>query len=107
MLHLESAHEFPLAMERPPSLDSTLTDTSLPDSLFSKLSEASEAESHITGTPLKSIDALVRVSCSKGESTDALPDILFSPVLDHIRELKHPLAPPFHPGDTSAQPPSK
>jgi len=73
---------------RSPSQDSTLTDSSLPDSLFSKLSEA---ESHITEPPVTSTDALAPVSCSKGESTDALSDILFSPALNPpIRELKHP-----------------
>ena len=36
----------PLATKRLPSKEPTLTDTSLPDSLFHKLSEASEAESH-------------------------------------------------------------
>ena len=70
---------FPLAIKRPPSQESTLTDTSSPDSLFFKLSKALEAEIHITEPPRTSSDALARVSCSKGESTDALPDIFFSP----------------------------
>ena len=96
---------FPLAMKRPPSQESTLTDTSLPDSLFSKLSEASEAESHITEPPRTSADVPARASCSKGESTDALPDIFFSPALDRIRELKHPLAPLLRPGDHQRSPP--
>jgi len=34
-----------------------------------------------------------KISCPKAESTDALPHIFFSSVLDHIRELKLPLAP--------------
>ena len=92
-------------MKRPPSQESTLTNTSLPDSLFTKLSEASEAESNITEPPRTSADVLAWANCSKGESTDALPDIFFSPALDRIRELKHPLAPLLHPGHNKRSPP--
>ena len=93
---------FPLATKHPPNQES---DDSLPDSLFSKLSEASEARSHITEPPLTSTDTLARVSCSKDESTDALPDNFFN-LLGHARELKCPLTPLLHLGDTSAQPTS-
>jgi len=92
---------FPLVMERPPSQESTLTDVSFPDSLFTKISEDSEAE-----TPTNA-DALTRINCSKAESTDPLPDIFFGPVLDHVRELENPLAPLFYRGDTSTQPTPK
>ena len=98
---------FPLAMRRPPSQESTLTDVSFPDSLFFGLSEASEAESHVTEPLRTSTDAPTRVSCSKGESADALPDIFFNPTLDHIRESKCPLAPLLHLGDISTQPTSR
>ena len=91
---------FPLAMERSPSQES---DISLSDSLFTKISEASEARSHITEPPLTSTDTLARISCSEGGSTDALPDNLVNP-LGHTRELNRPLAPLLHPSDTSAQP---
>jgi len=91
-------------MRRPPSQESTLTDASFPDSLFSGLSEASEAETHVTEPLRTSTDAPTRVSCSKGESADALPDIFFNPTLDHIRESKRPPAPLLYRGDTSAQP---
>jgi len=78
----------PLVMERPPSQGSILTTvTSSPDSLFSKFSEVSEAKVHITRPPR----AL----------PDAVPDILISPVLDHVCELKHQPAPLLHLGDTS------
>ena len=98
---------FPLAMERPPSQESTLTDVSFPDSLFTKFSEDSEAETHVIEMSPTNADALPRISCSKAESTDALPDILFGPVLDQVRELKHPLALLLYSGDTSAQPTPK
>jgi len=81
---------FPLVMERPPSQGSILTDTSSPDSLFSKFSEVSEAKVHTT-RPSRTLP-------------DAVPDILFSPVLDHVCELKHQPAPLLHLGDTSVQP---
>ena len=57
---------FPIVMDRPPSRGSTLTDTSTPDSLFSKLSAAG---SSIT-EPAQSSDALEWASPSKGGSTD-------------------------------------
>jgi len=112
MLHRSPFTSFPLAMERPPSQESTLTDVSFPDSLFSKHSEDknsgdSEAESHVTELPRTNADALARISCSKAESTNDLPDIIFNPVFDHVRELKRPPAPLLHPGDTSAQPTPK
>jgi len=72
-----------------PSQRSTLTDTSLPDQLFSKLSEVSETEGHVTEPPRK--------------STDALPDILSSPALDYVRKLKRPLAQPSHLSGTLVQ----
>ena len=87
---------FLLGMERPPSQESTLTDVSLSDSLFSKLSENSEAESHV-----------VELLPTKAESAGALPDTPFSPVLDHVRELKRPPAPLLYPRDTSTQPTPK
>jgi len=97
-----------IPMKRPPSQESILTDTSLPDSLFSKLSEASEAESHITEPPRTSPDVLAWVSCSKGESTDAIPDIFFSPALDHIPHVQitpDPISRPPTPGsETTARP---
>jgi len=94
-------------MERPPSQESTLTDVSFPDSLFTKNSEDSEAETPAIELSPTNADALTRISCSKAESTDAPPDIFFGPVLDHVRELKHPLAPLLYRGDTSAQPTPK
>lgn len=97
----------PSAMGRPSSQDSTLTDTSLPDSLFSNLSGSSVAGSYITELLRTSTDALPLASCLKGESVDALPDILFGPAWDPIRELKHPPAPPSHLCDASEQPTSK
>lgn len=86
--HSSSFTSFPLAMERPPSLGSILTDTSLPDSLFSELSDAPEAKVYITKPPRT--------------RPDALPDISFSPALDHTRESKRPLTLLLHPGDASA-----
>lgn len=83
----------PSAVGCPPSHGSTFTGTSLPDPLSSKPSEASETESHVTEPPWT--------------STGALLDTLFSPALDHVRELKPPPALPLHLGDTSAQPTSK
>jgi len=94
-------------MERPPSQESTLTDVSFPDSLFTKFSEDSEAETPVIELSPTNADALTRISCSKAESTDAPPDIFFGPVLDHVRELKHPLAPLLYRGDISAQPTPK
>jgi hypothetical protein len=85
-----SLTSFPLVMERPPSRRSTLTDTSAPDSLFSKISEASEAQ--ITETSQM--------------RPDPVPGFLFSPVLDHVRELKHPPAPLLHLGDNQHSPPA-
>jgi len=107
MLHRSPFTSFPLAMRRPPSQESTLADVSFSGSLFSKLSEDSEAGSHFTELLRTNADALTRISCSKGESTDDLPDIIFNPVFDHVRELKHPPAPLLHPGDTSVQPTPK
>ena len=83
----------PSAMECPPSHGSTLTDTSLPDRLFSKPSEASETRGHVTEPPWT--------------SAGALPDILFSPASGHVRELKPPPALLSHLRDSSAQPTSK
>ena len=87
-----SLTRFPLAMERPPTQGSILTDTSSPDSLF-KLSEASKAKGHTAEPPRA--------------RPDTVPDILFSPASDHVRELKHPPAPLLHLGDTPAQPTCK
>ena len=84
---------FPLAMIRPPSQESTPTDVSSPDSLFSKISEVSEAESPITEPPRKSTDALAWDSHSRGGITDALP-------ADHVCELKQRPAPPSQLADT-------
>jgi len=81
---------FPSVMERPPSQESILTDTSLPDSLFSKFSEVSEVKVHIPRPPRT--------------HPDAVPDILISPALHHVCELKHQPAPLLHLGDTSVQP---
>jgi len=72
-----SLKSLPLAMERPPSQGSILVDTSLPGPSFSKLSEVSEAKGHITKLP--------------GTRPDAVPDILISPALGHVRELEHRL----------------
>lgn len=71
---------FSLAADRPHAHNSL-------ESLFSKLSEPSQAESPITepGT-----DVLVRASRSKGEDTDALPDIFFGPTSEYARESKRP-----------------
>jgi len=75
-----SLTNFLLAMDRPPSQGSTLTDTSAHDSLFSKLSEA---ESSITESDQTSIDALVPDVHSKGGSTDTLPDFPPGPASDN------------------------
>jgi len=77
---------FPLAMDRPPSQGSTLTDTSTRDSLFSKLSGA---ESSVTELAQTSTEALAQASHSKDGKTDDFPDSFFSRVPDHVRELKH------------------
>ncbi|KAF9648265.1 kinase-like protein [Thelephora ganbajun] len=75
-------------MERPPSQESTLTDTSTPDSLFSKLSEASEAESSIAEPARASTDVLARDSYTKGGSSDDLPAPFFSPASDHVAHFQ-------------------
>jgi len=92
MLSLQ-LRNFSLAMERPSSQGSIPTDTSEPDSLFSKFSEASEVKIGITRPPRT--------------RPGAVPDILFSPVLDHVCELKHLPVPLLHLGDVSVQPTSK
>jgi hypothetical protein len=84
---------FPLAMKRPPSQESEMHmhfTTSFADPLPSKHSRAPEVESHSTGPPRMSTDALTQVSCSKGEITDALPEIVFNPALDRICKLRYP-----------------
>lgn len=81
---------FPIAIERPPSQGSTLTGTLSPDSLYSELSEASGTGGYITK--------------SSRPHPDAVPDVLFSPVLDHVRELRHLPAPLLYLSNTSAQP---
>lgn len=86
-------------MERPPSQGSTHTETSLPDSLFSKLSETG---THITESPRTSTEALGRDSFSKDESSAIIPDISLSPASGRVRELRHPPALPLHLGDTLA-----
>ena len=83
-------------MGRPSSEGSTLTDISLPDSIFS--SNVSETASHITEPPRISIEGWV--SQSKGEGTGDIPDVTFEPVINDIRKLKHLPAPPLHLGDT-------
>jgi len=90
---VRSLTSFPIAMERPPSQGSILTGTLSPDSLYSELSEVPGTEGYIT-KPSR-------------PRPDAVPDVLFNPVLDHIRELRHPPAPLLHLGNTSAQPTSK
>ena len=105
MLPPSSLTNLALARKRASSQDSILTDgSSLPDSLPSKL----ETKSHITVPTVTSTDSLAPASCSKGESTDALPDQLLSPTLDDpARELKRPLASPLCLCNTSTQPTSK
>ena len=83
----DSLGSLPSAMDRSPSEGSTLTNASMHDSLFSKLSEA---ESSITEPAQTSTEALASGVYSKGGSADALPDILFGPASDPARELKHP-----------------
>lgn len=61
----------------------------MPDSLFSRLSETSEAETFITEPSPTSTDALVLGGHSKGESTEDLPAFLFGQTSDHGCELKH------------------
>lgn len=60
----------------------------MPDSLFSKLSEASEAETFITEPDLMRTHALVLSGPSKGESTEELPAFLFDLTPDYSRESK-------------------
>ena len=99
---LECTHEFPSAVERQSSEGSV---ASTDESLFSKLSEASEAGSPITD-PRESADVLARSihskgdimedppafcsSHSQGDSTEDLPAFLFSASSDRACELKHP-----------------
>ena len=90
---LGSLTSSPLAMDRYPSQGSTLTDASVPDSLFSRLSEA---ESFNTEPPQMSTDASPWGSHPKA----ALADILSRPVPDPIRKLKHPS---LHLPNSSAQ----
>ena len=73
-------------MTRYPSRGATHTDISLPDSLFSKLSEGSEAEDSINEPARMSNDAPVRGSQSRGGGMD--PDFILSPASEHVRELK-------------------
>lgn len=74
----------PPAMERPPSQES---DTSMPDSLFSKLSEA---ETFVTEPAGTSTDALALGVQSKSESTEDLPAFLFDLASHRTCKLKHP-----------------
>ena len=83
---LECTHDLPSAMERQSSEGSVI---STDDSLFSKLSGASEAGSPITD-PRESTEVLARSSGPKGDSTEDLPAFLFSASSDHGCELKHP-----------------
>ena len=94
-------------MDRLPSQDSMLTDTSTHDSLFSKLSDE-ESTLIDTSTPASSpsklaaagnstigpsqtsVEAPTWSSQSKGGRTDVLSDALFGPALNPTRELKHP-----------------
>lgn len=71
-------------MDRPPSQESTLTDTSIHDSLFSNLSttESAITEPAQTSTEVLPWDGIPL----KGEGTTALPGISFSPVPDPVRE---------------------
>jgi len=73
----------PSTVDRPPSQESTLTDTSTSDSLFSKLSAA---ESSATEPSKTSTDALGWGSRSKGDDARALTNILFG---HPPRKLKH------------------
>jgi serine/threonine protein kinase len=90
------------AMERPPSQDSV---TSMPESLFSKLSEFSEAETSITEPGLASTEALAAGIHSKGESTEDLPAFLFSPVLDHASHPQAPVDPTSRPSTPGSETP--
>lgn len=95
-----SLTSFPLAMERPPSQESTFTNTSLSNSLFSELLEA---ESPITEKFRASVDELTYVSCS-----DALPDTFFSPGVTgvaHIAARRHVLTAPsvIEPGEDAVE----
>ena len=77
-------------MGRPLSEGSTLTDISLPDSLFS--SNVSEAASNITEPPRVSIDVLV-AELKDGGAGAAPQDIASGPTVDDTRKLKHPPTP--------------
>lgn len=72
-----------LAVDRYRSRESILTDASIPDSLFSKLSEA---ESSTTEPPQTGTNKLAQSSHSKG----GLSEILSRPAPDPARELKIP-----------------
>ena len=92
LLHSSSALiNSPLAMGRPPSQESI---TSVPDSLFSKLSETSETGTLITEPGLTSTDALVRDSHSKWDSEENLPAFLFDSASSPSCELKRPTVVP-------------
>ena len=82
---LECTHEFHSAMERQSSEGSVI---STDDSLFSKLSGASEAGSPITN-PWESTEVLTRTDNPKGDSIEDLPAFLFNQSSDHACELKH------------------
>ena len=80
---LTSLMNSPSALDHYPSQGSTLTEDSVSDSLFSRLSEA---ESSSTEPPYTSTDAPSWGSHPKG----ALSDILSHPAPDPARELKYP-----------------
>ena len=82
---LECTHDLPSAMERQSSEGSVI---STDDSLFSKLSGASEAGSPITN-PWESTEVLTRTDNPKGDSIEDLPAFLFNQSSDHACELKH------------------
>jgi len=74
---------------RPSSEDSTLTDISLPDSIFS--SNVSETATHITEPSRISIEGWV--SESKGEGTGGTPDVTFEPVINDTHPISRPSTP--------------
>ena len=78
---------YPLITDHPPNQGSN---TSTPDSIFSKLSVTSEAGTSIAEPAPLSMDALLQGIRLKCESTEDLPAFFFDQASDHTRELKYP-----------------
>lgn len=89
-------------MERPPSQDSV---TSMPESLFSKLSEFSEVDTPITESGLASTEALAADIHTKGEGTEDPPASLFNSVSDYAPHPRIPIDPISQPSTPGSETP--